>query len=546
MLSIVIAVSGTGLSFWLMFKHKISIQHKFIFKLLASVACAFSIVGMHYTGMAAANLQLFDDAVPLLALEGSTQGALLFIIIFITCLVLIAIFAVAILELRLEERNHQLFLATRELENLVLLDNLTKLPNRLYLVDYSKYLFTDSRLYNQKVAFLYIDIDHFKSVNEAFGHQVGDLLLIGIAQRMQNYLKLNQKLLRIGGDEFLLILENTSLLEATQIAETVLLSVQESFAIQEKDINISASIGIVMYPEHGSNLQDLLINADSAMHLAKEQGRNSYYVFNHSIDQQEIKSQSKLINDLYKAVEEKQFVLFYQPKFTLDGRISGVEALIRWNHPSLGLLPPGMFIDGAEKTGLIIRMGYWALEEACKQIRSWRDKKLPFFPIAVNLSAIQFEHKQLLPTLQRLIAEYEIEASDLIIEITESTVMHHIDKSIQTFEKLRELGIRLAIDDFGTGHSSFLYLKDLPVDELKIDREFIKDLTSNSKEEAILQSIIQLAKKLGLTVTAEGVETQLQADILGHLGCLQLQGFLLGRPVPVAQLEIEHAHLLLS
>ena len=246
-------------------------------------------------------------------------------IIFITCLVLIAIFAVAILELRLEERNHQLFLATRELENLVLLDNLTKLPNRLYLVDYSKYLFTDSRLYNQKVAFLYIDIDHFKSVNEAFGHQVGDLLLIGIAQRMQNYLKLNQKLLRIGGDEFLLILENTSLLEATQIAETVLLSVQESFAIQEKDINISASIGIVMYPEHGSNLQDLLINADSAMHLAKEQGRNSYYVFNHSIDQQEIKSQSKLINDLYKAVEEKQFVLFYQPKFTLDGRISGVE-----------------------------------------------------------------------------------------------------------------------------------------------------------------------------------------------------------------------------
>ena len=220
--------------------------------------------------------------------------------------------------------------------------------------------------------------------------------------------------------------------------------------------------------------------------------------------------------------------------------------MIRWNHPSLGLLPPGMFIDGAEKTGLIIRMGYWALEEACKQIRSWRDKKLPFFPIAVNLSAIQFEHKQLLPTLQRLIAEYEIEASDLIIEITESTVMHHIDKSIQTFEKLRELGIRLAIDDFGTGHSSFLYLKDLPVDELKIDREFIKDLTRNSKEEAILQSIIQLAKKLGLTVTAEGVETQLQADILGHLGCLQLQGFLLGRPVPVAQLEIEHAHLLLS
>jgi len=293
-----------------------------------------------------------------------------------------------------------------------------------------------------------------------------------------------------------------------------------------------------MYPDHGNNLQDLLINADAAMLMSKYQGRNTYSVFSYSVDQQETKSQTKLINDLYKAVEEQQFVLFYQPKFTTQNyAICGVEALIRWNHPSLGMLTPNMFISGAEKTGLIIQMGYWALEQACKQIQIWERNESNYFPLAVNLSAVQFEHKHLFSTLENLFNQYQINPNHLAIEITESTAMHHVDSTIRSFERLRQMGIRLAIDDFGTGHSSFLYLKNLPVDELKIDREFIRDLAVGSKDEMILESIIQLAIKLGLVVTAEGVETPMQADILTRLGCQQLQGFLLGMPMDVKRLE---------
>lgn len=253
---------------------------------------------------------------------------------------------------------------------------------------------------------------------------------------------------------------------------------------------------------------------------------------------QEAKSQTKLINDLYKAVEEQQFVLYYQPKFTIqDQRICGVEALIRWKHPTLGLLTPNMFIKGAEKTGLIIQMGYWALEQACKQLQIWEREKIELYPIAVNLSAVQFEHKHLFNNLEHLFDKYKVNPNHLIIEITESTAMHHIEASIRTLQRLREMGIRLAIDDFGTGHSSFLYLKNLPVDELKIDRGFIHELTVGSKDEMILESIVHLAIRLGLVVTAEGVESPLQMEILSRLGCQQLQGYLLGMPMDVKRLE---------
>ena len=535
--SVLIAISGSGLSFWLAFKYKKAIHYKRLIKLAISCMIAFSIIGMHYTGMAAASFYFLKDMAHLASHSQQEYGVLLFVIIFITSLSLLAAFAVALLELRLEERNLQLFKLNKELENLALQDNLTKLPNRLFLGDYTNALFSAYKSHS-KIAFIYIDLDRFKSVNDAFGHHIGDELLVKLAQRLHILLDKNQQLIRIGGDEFLLVLEQSSQVQAEQAADLVLQQIQESFRISGKDINISASIGIVFYPDHGHNLQDLLICADAAMLRSKEQGRNTYSIFNYSIDQQQSnRSQSKLINDLYKAVEEQQFILFYQPKFTADYQICGVEALIRWKHPNLGLLAPGLFIDGAEQTGLIIKMGYWALEQACIQTQAWIEKGYQFGPIAVNLSAVQFEHKHLIETLEQLIQKYHLKPDSLIIEITESTAMHHIEISIQTFEKLRNLGIRLAIDDFGTGHSSFLYLKDLPVDELKIDREFIRNLCDGSKEEIILASIIQLAIRLGLIVTAEGVETEQQAAILKRLGCQQLQGYLLGMPLPVERLE---------
>ena len=464
----------------------------------------------------------------------------MFSIIFITSLVFVAGFAVAVLEARLEERNQQLVRINKELATQSLHDSLTKLPNRLYLTDYAEVVFSHHRLHEQKAAFLYIDLDRFKSVNDAFGHHIGDQLLIQMANRLHEKLSSSHKLFRIGGDEFVLISENTDVNQAMLLAEEVLHFIQEAYLIATKEINISASLGIAMYPEHGTNVQDLLINADVAMLASKEQGRNTFTVFHSTTDQQDVRSQSKLINDLYKAVDEQQFVLFYQPKFTANYKVCGIEALIRWKHPSLGLLTPQMFIEGAEKTGLIIPMGYWALEQACQQIQKWERSNSPFYPIAVNLSALQFENKKLFNVLEQLLEQYQIQPHNLILEITESTAMHHIDSSIRTLERLRKLGIRIAIDDFGTGYSSFLYLKDLPVDELKIDRGFLIDLQPNSKEEAILESIIHLAARLGLIVTAEGVETQQQADILTNLGCNQLQGYLLGMPVNVENLVLNH------
>ncbi|WP_130804343.1 bifunctional diguanylate cyclase/phosphodiesterase [Acinetobacter ihumii] len=535
--SVLIAVSGSGLAFFLFFKYKNAIGKKLGLKLAIAITMALSIVGMHYTGMAATTFSSSHHSPILMGYEAG-QGLLLFTIIFVTSLILVAGFCVAVLELRLEERNQALSQLNKELAGLATKDNLTKLPNRLFLVDYAQIIFADHRLKDQKIAFLYLDLDRFKSVNDAFGHHIGDQLLIQMANRIHIRLNDRTKFFRVGGDEFLLIIENSSAEEAIQLAEEILLQVQETYLITGKEINISASVGVAMYPEHGGNLQDLLINADAAMLLSKEQGRNTYTLFNYTSEQNEAKSQSKLINDLYKAVDDQQFVLFYQPKFTINQEICGVEALIRWQHPTMGLLTPQMFINGAEKTGLIIPMGYWALEQACKQIREWVDTKVAFYPIAVNLSAIQFENKKLFSTLENLIEKYAIQPDHLIIEITESTAMRHIDMSIRTFERLREMGIQIAIDDFGTGHSSFLYLKDLPVDELKIDRGFIVNLVPGSKEEIILESIIQLATKLGLRVTAEGVETPQQAAILHRLGCHQLQGYLLGTPVSVDHLSI--------
>ena len=535
--SVLIAISGSGLTFWLTFKYKNAVHKMLHIKASIALMMALTIVGMHYTGMASAAFYSIG-ADQLASNYQNGQGLILFSIIFVSSLILVAAFTVAVLEQRLEARNRQLSKANRELANQAVQDNLTKLPNRLFLAEYSHLLFTEHRYRDDKIAFLYIDLDRFKAVNDVFGHHVGDQLLVQLATRIQRILAENQKLLRIGSDEFLMVLETASIEQAIEKSEQVLRLIQDSFLIAGKEINISSSIGIAMYPDHGNNLQDLLINADAAMLMSKYQGRNTYSVFSYSVDQQEAKSQTKLINDLYKAVEEQQFILFYQPKFTTKSHeICGVEALIRWNHPSLGLLTPNMFITGAEKTGLIIQMGYWALEQACKQIQIWERNDTNYFPLAVNLSAVQFEHKHLFSTLERLFDKYQINPNHLAIEITESTAMHHIDASIRSFERLRQMGIKLAIDDFGTGHSSFLYLKNLPVDELKIDREFIRDLSVGSKDEIILESIIQLAIKLGLVVTAEGVETPSQADILTRLGCQQLQGYLLGMPVNVGRLE---------
>ena len=537
LLSILVAIIGAIVTFWLMFRAKCRIRRQAHYKILIAVLMSLSIVAMHYIGMEALHFHSTEN-LPKLRPDQLEQNQALLLVLTITGLIFAAALGVAMLEQRLEEQSRKLSIANRELANQAVKDNLTKLPNRLYLAEYAQLLFSEHRQKGSKVAFLYIDLDRFKAVTDVFGHHVGDQLLIQLSKRVQTRLSDKTQLLRIGGDEFLLVIEHTDIAEATLISEQVLELIQQSFLIAGREINISGSIGIAMFPEHGSNLQDILMNADAAMLTSKYQGRNTSSVFSYDLELLEAKSQSKLINDLYKALEQQQFTLFYQPKFTaVEHKNCGVEALIRWYHPVHGLLTPNMFIKGAEKTGLIIQIGYWTLEEAFKQIQAWEKAGISLFPVAVNLSAVQFEHKHLFSNLENLFKRYNIQPQHLMIEVTETTAMHHIESSIRSFERLRQMGIQLAIDDFGTGHSSFLYLKKLPVDELKIDRAFIHDLTLNSKEEVILESIIQLAIKLGLTVTAEGVENQQQAEILTRLGCQQLQGYWLGMPMDVERLE---------
>lgn len=439
----------------------------------------------------------------------------------------------------LDDREKRLYQVNKKLTNLIQHDVLTLLPNRTYLNDYAKSMLAEHRLHKQSAAFIGIDLDRFKAVNDAFGYHIGDELLLKFACRISSVLGENQTLFRMGSDEFLCVAEHCSMAQAEQLAQTILDSIKKAFVISERNINITASLGIALYPEHGASLQELLMHSDIAMLEAKSVGRNTFHFFNFNLEQYEERHQSKLINDLFRALEEDQFILFYQPKFTPEREICGVEALIRWQHPKLGLLGPNMFIPLAETTGLMIPLGYWVMEQACKQIQEWEAQNLNFYPISINLSAVQVEHKSLISRIKSLIQQYHINPDHLIIEITESTAMHNIEFSIEIFQKIRELGIRLSIDDFGTGHSSFVYLKDLPVNELKIDRAFIRNLMKGSKDELVLSSLIQLTRNLGLTVTAEGVETEAQFEILKGLGCQQFQGFLLGKPTPKEVLEIQ-------
>lgn len=540
--SVLLAILASGLSFYLTFLYKESksVRHKKWLRILSAIALTGAIVGMHYLSMM--GVAFSAQTTPRPFGFRPSQEVLIFVVVLITLLILLAALCVAIMEQRLEERGRQLRQLNQELANYNLQDALTKLPNRMYLNKYADLLFSQQYEQHKQFAFIYIDIDHFKRINEGFGHHLADQLLLQMTSRLHSYITKQDKLLHIGGDEFLIIAEGQTQQYAVELAENILHTLNKSFLISRKEINITASIGIAIFPEHGKNLQDLLINADIAMLHSKYYGRNTYTIFSPHLQQDQSKNQLQMINDLYKAVEEQQLCLYYQPKFLANNhQMCGAEALIRWQHPTLGLLTPGSFIESAEKTGVIISIGYWVLEEACRQIQVWEQQGFNFFPLAINLSAVQFDHQKLLPTLEHLLKKYQIQPNHLMIEVTESAAINRLELTIDSFLRLREIGIQLAVDDFGTGYSNFLYLKDLPINEVKIDRGFILDLIENEKSEIILESIIQLTKKLGLLVTAEGVETAEQAQRLTRLGCIQLQGFLFAKPM-LAQ-ELEHFKL---
>jgi predicted signal transduction protein with EAL and GGDEF domain len=360
-----------------------------------------------------------------------------------------------------------------------------------------------------------------------------------VALRLREDLRSQDTLARIGGDEFVLLVRLNEPNDALSLAERQVGLIARSFRVAEHDLQISASVGIALYPGNGQTADELLMNADAAMYHAKGAGKNGHRFFDASMNSN-ARKQLQLLQDLRSAVDQQQFKLYYQPKFDAGhGRPVGAEALLRWEHPTLGLLQPDTFIDLAEKTGLIIPIGEWVLNEACRQMREWYVLGYTDWRIAVNLSALQFCHAGLVQSVAKALATHHLPANSLTLEITETTAMSDADASMTVLQELSEMGVDLSIDDFGTGYSSLMYLKRLPANELKIDRGFVRDLEHDSDDAAIVSAIVALGQALGLRIVAEGVETGVQQDFLTQLGCDSLQGYLLGHPLPADRFMVD-------
>jgi diguanylate cyclase (GGDEF)-like protein len=389
-----------------------------------------------------------------------------------------------------------------------------------------------ARRNQSKCAVLFIDLDRFKVINDSLGHAVGDALLVEVANRLRSSVRDSDVVARLGGDEFVIVL--TEVFDCEQIAKVahkVLSGLVPALNLAGHECRTTGSIGIAVFPENGGDAQTLTKNADVAMYLAKEEGKNDFRFYSPEIKSQSIE-RLMLESNLRHALELNQFALHYQPKIeAATGQINGVEALLRWAHPDLGDLPPMKFIPLAEETGLIIPIGRWVLRTACAQNVAWQRQGLPVISMAVNLSPRQFQDDHLLRDIDDVLQETGMPAHLLQLEITESMVMQNVSRAIKLLDEIQDRGVRLAIDDFGTGYSSMSLMKQFPIDTIKIDRSFVRDLAESPQDRAIATAIISMGKALGLTVVAEGVETTEQNAFLQGLLCDELQGFLFSRPV---------------
>ncbi|RRW92368.1 bifunctional diguanylate cyclase/phosphodiesterase [Pandoraea apista] len=533
-LSVVIAVVASGAALWLAFHLRRQSPRARMFRFGAAVVMGFAIAGMHYTGMAAAQFQL--GSICGAARSGMSSGWLALVITVGTLSILAIALIVSVLDRRLESRTARLAVslaeANRELTYLALHDGLTRLPNRLLLEDRIEQAMQRADREQAGFALMFLDLDGFKAINDAYGHHVGALRLEQVAKRITQSVRAQDTVARVGGDEFVLLASVNEPSDAATLADQLVHAIHAPFDVAGHELRVSTSIGIAMYPGNGASLHELITNADAAMYHAKRLGRNTRCFFEESMNEN-VRAQLALVQDLRVALERCEFVLYYQPKFTAPGGpVIGAEALVRWNHPVHGLLSPDQFISAAEKTGLIIPMGAWVLDEACRQMSVWHQAGHTDWTIAINLSPLQFAHTDLLQTVQAVLTRHKLAPSCLTLEITESTAMQNADASLAILQQLHDLGVRISIDDFGTGYSSLLYLKRLPASELKIDRGFISDLTHDTEDAAIVSAIVALGRTLKLNVVAEGVETAAQQEFLTTLGCDSLQGYLLGKPAP--------------
>jgi len=413
-------------------------------------------------------------------------------------------------------------------------DGLTGLPNRTLVQDRLTKALAGARRYKHKVALLFLDLDRFKDINDSLGHSVGDLLLQQVAERLKKWGREQDTVARLGGDEFLITLTQVKdLVDVAVAVERLMDAMTAAFEVQGHSLNVGCSIGASMFPEHGTDCETLIRNADAAMYGAKEGGRNSFRFFEEDMNVQAVERLS-LESSLRLGLGKKELFLVYQPQIDLaTGRITGLEALLRWQHPGLGLVPPDKFIPIAENSGLIVPIGEWVLRTACFQARKWQEEGLPNMTVAVNVSAVQFRQEGFCELIRSVLHETGLAAQYLELELTESLLLANADVTLSVLRELKSMGLTLAIDDFGTGYSNFTSLRQFGVSKLKIDRSFIADVAMKPDDAAITTAIISMAKSLNLKVIAEGVEDEAQMSFLRAHHCDQIQGYYFSKPLAV-------------
>jgi len=427
--------------------------------------------------------------------------------------------------------------AGQHVHQLAYFDSLTGLPNRTLLHERIHQAVAQAERRQEQLCVMFLDLDHFKNINDTLGHPVGDQLLVQAALRMQATVRTQDTVARLGGDEFILLLPDTGARGSARVANKLLQAISQPISLAGHDLSVTPSIGVAIYPDDGTNADTLLQHADTAMYRAKNSGRNGFQFYINSMQTDSARA-LLLDNDLRRALEREQLHLHYQPQVSLrTGQVVGVEALLRWTHPALGSISPVEFIPIAEGNGQILPIGEWVLRSAMQQARVWTGVGLPAITVAVNLSAVQFRQPYLVQRVASILAEEDVPAGVLKLELTESVAQQDPENAMMTMEQLHQQGVQLSIDDFGTGYSSLSYLKRFKTNQLKIDKSFVQDITQDTDDLAIVRAIISLARSLGLSTIAEGVETQQQLSVLRDLGCDEVQGYLFCKPLPANALQ---------
>lgn len=427
--------------------------------------------------------------------------------------------------------------AQDRIQRLAHFDPLTHLPNRTLLAERAQRHIADEQTRNGTLAMLFVDLDHFKNVNDSLGHRIGDVLLVAVARLLESLLRPQDTASRLGGDEFLLLLPATTAARAAEVATQLLAAIAQPFQIDSYELTTTLSVGIAMYPADGDSFDTLYQRADAAMYRAKQSGRNRYGFFTADLEARTARA-LQIENALRRALERNQFTLHYQPQVSLATRqVVGAEALLRWHHPDLGMVSPAEFIPVAESSGMIVAIGEWVLHTAVHDAKRWLDMQLPLRAVSVNLSAVQFRHPQLPEMVTRILQQAGLPARRLELELTEGAAVDDPAAALAMMDQLHDRGVRLSMDDFGTGYSSLSYLKRFQIYKLKIDQSFVRDLDEDANDRAIVSAIIRMAQALGMQTTAEGVETDGQLEFLRQQGCDEGQGYLFSRPLPAPAFE---------